>query len=133
MIAIDEPPVASPVATRAELAAILPPAVAKRAWSEHLYDRTAASALRVLAALPDERWHECVSPIHIDFEALLEQGWRSLNDQLMIRVAASLYGSPLATASVADLSDLEVPGYFAAAIDAIRIARDGFDVEAVSQ
>lgn len=118
--------------TRAALAALLPAAVAERAWPEHLYDRTAASALRVLAALPDARWHDAVSPVHIDFEDLFTQDWRSLNDRLMIRIAAALYGAPGANPSVADLPGLEVPGYFAAVVDAVRIARAGFDVEAVA-
>lgn len=115
----------APVETHADLAAILPPAVAERAWFEHLYDRTAASALRALAALPDTRWHDRVSQIHIDFETLITQDWRDPQSRLLIRIAASLYGSPYANASAADLTDLEEPGYFTAAMDAVRIARDG--------
>lgn len=113
------------VHTRAGLAAILPPVVAERAQFEHLYDRTASSALRVLAALPDVRWHHAVSPIHVDFEALLTQNWRDPQSRLLIRIAAALYGSPCASASAADLADLEVPEYFAAVMDALQIAREG--------
>lgn len=115
-----------PPRTRPYLAALLPPEVAERAWPEHLYDRTAGPALRVLAALPDTAWYDAVSRIHIDFEALLGQDWRSLQDRLLIRVAASLYGSPFASASVADLADL-TPEYAVAVDEALAIARDGFE------
>lgn len=112
------------IITRADLAAILPSAVAGRAEFEHFGDRTAASALRVLAELPDSDWHDAVHEGHIDFAALvLQRGW-DLGRALMIRVAASFYGSPFAGADVRDLADL-TPERFAAVMDALRIAREG--------
>lgn len=62
---------------------------------EVFHDLTFISALRLLAAVEDPRWHDAVSPIHIEWPTIYAWSRDRHTDkstQLTVEIAASLYG-----------------------------------------
>ena len=118
--------------TAADLLAILPEAVAQRIDPSMLTAAAMASALRVLATIGDERWHEAVGPVGIDWAPLLKwartrPGGPCNSYRVRLEIAASLAGHPGAHVQLLYASRVMERSSWLAVLDALRIAVEGVE------
>jgi len=117
----------SGVETATDLAGLLPAEMRERIDLEMLTEPPSAAAMRVLATIRDEGWHQHIYRGRIGYPELLEWARRpstSRSVRVRVEIAASLGGHSdarpdlLAAAYALDESN------FLAVLDALRIARE---------
>lgn len=116
------------VTTRADLAAILPPDVVARLALEMWHDLSFIAPLRILAAIDDRRWHDAVTPIHIDWASIYS--WSRARGELStvrlaVEIAASMYGDSNARPDMCGLLRRLDAEHGDAVLDALRLADEG--------
>jgi hypothetical protein len=118
----------APVRTRADLAAILPSDVVTRLTPDVWHDLSFIAPLRILAAIDDPRWHDAVTPIHIDWASIY--AWSRVRGELhtvrlAVEIAASMYGDSNARPDMCGLLRRLDVEHGVAVLDALRIADEG--------
>jgi hypothetical protein len=122
----------SGIDTAADLLGILPEAVAQRLDASLLAEAHMAASLRVLATIHDERWHDAVGPVGIDWAPLLKwartrPGGPCNSYRVRYEIAASLAGHPGAHVQLLYAARVMERHSYLAVLDALRIAVEGVE------